>query len=120
LGEFGLCPRIAPLGKLSYRLYSELASRAKAEAIGYSSLTIHTVFSSEYDPYDPSNPRLPFPVSRYVAPTHLGFVVSELSVNWAPTLEPEALSKLPSWLKVRESWKGGLINDGETAARLYV
>lgn len=56
LGEFGLEPLIAPLGKLSYRLYSEL-SRANTK-IGYSSLIVHTVFSSEYDP---SNPRLPFP-----------------------------------------------------------
>ncbi|KAK5656645.1 hypothetical protein OQA88_4625 [Cercophora sp. LCS_1] len=92
LGEFGLGQKIAPLGKLSYRLYSELASRAATESIGYSALVVHTVFSSKYDP---SNPRLPFPVQ-----------------------EPEALSKLPPWLKVQETWKGGLINDGSTAARL--
>ncbi|KAK0646759.1 FAD dependent oxidoreductase [Cercophora newfieldiana] len=98
LGEFGFDEQVQPLGKLSYKLYSELAARAKAvsghafRSVGYSPLIVHTVFSHKYDP---SNPRLPYPVAG-----------------------PEELSKLPSWLRVQDSWKGGLINDGSTAARV--
>lgn len=61
-------------------------------AFGYSSLAVHTVFSNAYDP---SNPRLPFPVER-----------------------EEDISRLPSWLRVQPSWRAGLIDDGKRAARL--
>ncbi|KAK3361350.1 hypothetical protein B0T24DRAFT_725080 [Lasiosphaeria ovina] len=81
LGKFGFDPQVQPLGELSYKLYSELAARAAVpgaalQSIGYSPLAVHSVFSHEYDP---SNPRLPFPVTC-----------------------PEELSKLSSWLRVRE------------------
>ncbi|KAK0718581.1 FAD dependent oxidoreductase-domain-containing protein [Lasiosphaeria miniovina] len=96
LGEFGFDPQVQPLGSFHTSCIPELAARAAVSghalrSIGYSPLVVHAVFFHEYDP---SNPRLPFPVTR-----------------------AEELSKLPSWLRVRDTWKAGLINDGSTAAR---
>lgn len=91
LGEFGFDKLTEPLAKLSYKLYSELAMDHESR-IGYSPLIVHTVFSHEYDP---SNPRLPYPVK-----------------------EPEDISKLPPWLRVQPTWQAGLIDNGSTAARV--
>lgn len=78
LGEFGFDQQTEPLGKLSYRLYSEMAARTRSPAlgqlirsIGYSSLMIHTVFSRKYDPF---NARLPFPVKGVSSSTHIDFI----------------------------------------------
>lgn len=92
LGDIGFRDKVMPLANLSYKLHAQIATDNKGRnKFGFSELRIHTVFSKGYDP---SNPRLPFPVK-----------------------EQESLSKLPSWLKVPPTWQAGLISDGSHATR---
>jgi FAD dependent oxidoreductase len=93
LGDFGFQEPMLPLAKFSYQLHDHLAAvNDGACKYGFSEFEIHTVFSRGYDP---SNPRLPFPVKKQEDP-----------------------SCLPRWLKIPSSWEAGLITDAADARRL--
>lgn len=91
LGQYGFKDEIVPLARLSYDLHAQLASKNDGrKAFGYGHLKIHTVFSHGYDP---SNPKLPFPVR-----------------------EQEDLSELPPWFNASSGWQAGVISNGSDAA----
>lgn len=93
VGDSGFPEKVTPLGHLSYTLHNQLANEHNGpENYGYSGLKIHTVFSNGYDP---SNPRLPFPVQRQ-----------------------ENLSDLPPWIRVPTTWQAGLISESTESKRL--
>lgn len=93
LGQFGFKDEVTPLAKLSYKLHSQLATDLDGgKNFGYSQFNIHAMFSKGYDP---SDPRLPYPVTKQ-----------------------EDLSALPSWLTVPESWQVGLVSDGSESAKV--
>lgn len=93
IGESGVKDEIAPLAKLSYDLHARFAAKNNGrEEFGYSPLKIHALFSNGYDP---SNPRLPFPVQ-----------------------EEESISKLPEWLNIPSDWQAGLLSNGTRSKRL--
>lgn len=93
IGEFGVNNKIALLAKLVYDLHARIAAKNNGrEKFGYSTLKIHALFSNGYNP---SNPRLPFPVQ-----------------------EEESISKLPEWLNMPSNWQTGLLNNGTRSKRL--
>lgn len=92
-GDFGVKNEIMPLAKLSYDLHFQIAEEYKGkEKYGFSSLTIHALFSNGYEP---SNHRLPFPV-----------------------IEQESLSRLPRWINVSSDWQAGSIDNGNHSIRM--
>lgn len=95
LGDFGFRDKMTPLGLLSWDLHIKLAAELNGpEAYDFSSLNIHAIYTGKFN--------APHPSLTY------------------QMKEREELSNLPTWLKISDSWKSGLISNASHSARLYV